>query len=409
MSLTTSTPAPSELSDPAAHFIKKAIELRPQLLARQAETEQLGYYPEETHQELLEAGFYRLLQPRTFGGFEMDLGSFHRVVIELARGCPSTAWSYAFGVSHQLIAAMHFSKETQTELFAAETCLIASTSTISSVPAEKVDGGYRIRGSYPYASGSRYSTHYLGGAFDTDGNQLTILVPRSGYTILNDWDDVLGLKGTGSNTLEIDSVIPDHLVLQSPFFVPPIQGGSVGYELHGNPMFALPLLSITSLLMSCVGVGAGLAATDEYARIIKSKPGMSFTPEPPPMLGDLEEYQMHLGTALSVLVSMEAVVVRGGELLMGFGAQNVREGGYNPEWDNQLVAMAIVAAKGVWGTVQEQLVSTIGTSKISRQDERMQRYVRDLQMLLSHRFVMYNHQNAVGFGNAALQKLSAAE
>lgn len=408
MSLTNATTASSELSDPAAHFIKKSIELRPQLVARQDETEKLGYYPDETHQELLEAGFYRLLQPRAFGGFEIDLASFHRVVVELARGCPSTAWSYAFGVSHQLVAAMHFSKETQTELFAAETCLIASTSTISTIPIEKVAGGYRIRGSYPYASGSHYSTHYLGGGIDAEGNQITILVPRSGYTVLDDWSDVLGLKGTGSNTLEIDAVIPDHYVVHAPFFTPPIQGGSVGYELHGNPMFALPLLSITSLLMSCVGVGAGLAATDEYARIIKSKPSMSFNAEPPPMLGDIEEYQMHLGTALSVLLSMEAIVVRGGELLMDYAAQNIREGGYCPEWDNRLVAMAIVAAKGTWGTVQEQLVSTVGTSRISRQDERMQRYVRDLQMLLSHRFVMYNHQNAVGFGSAALQRVAAA-
>ena len=74
----TTVPAPGELT-------ALAEALRPALVERQAETERRTYYSQETHEAFLEAGFYRMLVPRRFGGYEFALPDFWRVVIAIAR------------------------------------------------------------------------------------------------------------------------------------------------------------------------------------------------------------------------------------------------------------------------------------------------------------------------------------
>ncbi|XDO63932.1 hypothetical protein HEP84_55905 [Streptomyces sp. RLB1-33] len=71
--------------------IERAVAMRPALLERQPETERLTIYPKDTHEEFLRAGFYRMLQPRRYGGYAFGLPTFYRVVTEVARGCPPPA------------------------------------------------------------------------------------------------------------------------------------------------------------------------------------------------------------------------------------------------------------------------------------------------------------------------------
>ena len=60
--------------------------------ARQAETEAAGRLLEPTNDDFLKAGFYRVLQPHSFGGYEFPLTTYVRMIMEIARGCPSSAW-----------------------------------------------------------------------------------------------------------------------------------------------------------------------------------------------------------------------------------------------------------------------------------------------------------------------------
>jgi 3-hydroxy-9,10-secoandrosta-1,3,5(10)-triene-9,17-dione monooxygenase len=100
-----------------AELVARADELRPRLVGLQAETEQRTYYSEEIHREFLDAGFYRMLVPKRYHGFELDLGSFWRVIIALARGCPSTAWCLCLAAGHALQTGELFEEEVQAELF----------------------------------------------------------------------------------------------------------------------------------------------------------------------------------------------------------------------------------------------------------------------------------------------------
>src|SRR5690348_14128982 len=67
-------------------LLERARGMRSMLLDEQEASEERGYYSEAVHHAFTEAGFYRTLQPRKFGGYEFDVPTFFRLVVEIARG-----------------------------------------------------------------------------------------------------------------------------------------------------------------------------------------------------------------------------------------------------------------------------------------------------------------------------------
>src|SRR2546430_15900842 len=59
-------------------IVARAAALRPMLRDQQDESERRGCYSEEIHAEFLKAGFYRMVQPRRFGGHQVDLPTLWR-------------------------------------------------------------------------------------------------------------------------------------------------------------------------------------------------------------------------------------------------------------------------------------------------------------------------------------------
>ena len=85
-----------------AELIARAVALRSRLVEQQAACEDRTYYSDELHEEFLRAGFYRIYVPRRFGGYEFDVPTFTRLLIELARGCVNTAWCMGLASAHAL-------------------------------------------------------------------------------------------------------------------------------------------------------------------------------------------------------------------------------------------------------------------------------------------------------------------
>src|ERR1700749_4763674 len=77
---------------PPEAFLERIDALLPILRRRAAETERLGRIPDETIQLLTEAGVFRAVQPRQWGGLELDLACFYEGMIRLASACGSTGW-----------------------------------------------------------------------------------------------------------------------------------------------------------------------------------------------------------------------------------------------------------------------------------------------------------------------------
>src|SRR6185295_16041588 len=108
--------APPEPDLTPAAMIARATALRGRLRDAQAECEAQGRVSDAVNDQLIRAGFYRVIQPRLFGGYEFDAPTFCRVMMEIARGCPETGWVVALTAGHPLILA-NFPLDGQAELY----------------------------------------------------------------------------------------------------------------------------------------------------------------------------------------------------------------------------------------------------------------------------------------------------
>jgi 3-hydroxy-9,10-secoandrosta-1,3,5(10)-triene-9,17-dione monooxygenase len=106
----------TEIDVTADELVARAAAMRATLRSRQAQCEAEGRLPDETNREMVEAGFFRVLQPRRFDGYELGLEAFLRIAVELSRGCPSSGWVYALTAGHAHTVTM-WPEQGQVELF----------------------------------------------------------------------------------------------------------------------------------------------------------------------------------------------------------------------------------------------------------------------------------------------------
>lgn len=393
MSITASTRAAARPSLPVPEpdltpeeAIGRAQAMLPRLLERQAATEALTYYPPETHQEFLDAGLYRLLQPRQFGGYEFEPRVFFKVVIELARGCPSTAWCYCLCSAHVLQMTGVFDEAAQAEIFGADGEFRAACFGFHGGDLRPVEGGWRITGRWPYASGSPYSTHYIGHTYlppETPGGpkgaEVTFVLPRSEWKLCDDWGDVLGLKGSGSHSVATeDGFVPSSHLIRGNLMM---GRAARPLRVHQNPMYTGRQGAITSSELSAVAVGAAKGALDEYGRIITTRKA-TFQPES--LRVDLPDYQRYYGRAAAMIAAGEAIVIRTAEEYLEIATRSARDGTPFPrEDDMRLLLAAKEAGRLAWTAVQEFLFRT-GGSSAAKDGQPLQRYFRDLSTYWSH-------------------------
>jgi 3-hydroxy-9,10-secoandrosta-1,3,5(10)-triene-9,17-dione monooxygenase len=173
MTVTVPGPATEAFPEPGAEptpesVLAQAREIAESLVNMQALTEARTYYSAEVHTRLAEAGLYRLLTPRRFGGYEFGIDTFLRVATILARGCPSTGWMYCLGATHALAATAFFSEQTQAEIFADADFICPATIVPSGTATRTEDGDWLVEGTWNYCSGSPYATHFIGHALIPD-------------------------------------------------------------------------------------------------------------------------------------------------------------------------------------------------------------------------------------------------
>jgi alkylation response protein AidB-like acyl-CoA dehydrogenase len=75
-----------------AALVERANALRPLLEANAVETETGRRAVEENISAIREAGLFKIMVPRRFGGLETDIRTKMEVSAALAKGCGSTAW-----------------------------------------------------------------------------------------------------------------------------------------------------------------------------------------------------------------------------------------------------------------------------------------------------------------------------
>jgi 3-hydroxy-9,10-secoandrosta-1,3,5(10)-triene-9,17-dione monooxygenase len=146
-------------------LLEKARALRPIVEEHAAETERLTRISEEIHQRFEEAGFYRMLMPARYGGLEIDLPTYVKVWMEVARGDASAAWCGCLAANHSLQLGSWWPERAQNEIFGSDGMFkAASVAAPLSGLARRVEGGWELDGKVSYCSGVPYATHFVGQA-----------------------------------------------------------------------------------------------------------------------------------------------------------------------------------------------------------------------------------------------------
>src|SRR5687767_6284301 len=101
MSRTAAMDARTDIAAPgAAEMVARARSLIPALRKRAAQGERERRIAKETIAEMQEAGLFRVLQPKRWEGFELNVGAYFDVEMALAEGDMSVAWVYGVVGTH---------------------------------------------------------------------------------------------------------------------------------------------------------------------------------------------------------------------------------------------------------------------------------------------------------------------
>ena len=237
-------------------------DLLPKLRERAQAAEDRRQVSYETINELDEVGFFKLLQPEQWGGLQADPTNFYEAVRRLASAGGSTGWiSSIIGVHNWHLAL--FDQKAQDEVWGEDPTVRVSSSYAPMGAGTVVDGGYLVSGAWQWSSGSEHATWaFLGGPVIKDGRPVdfgSFLIPRTEYTIDDVWH-VVGLKGTGSNTVVVKDVfVPSHRFLS---YKAMNDGSAGGYENNTAPVYKMPwgTMHPTTISAPIVGMAYGAYA-----------------------------------------------------------------------------------------------------------------------------------------------------
>jgi len=235
-------------------LIERAGALRPllsELAGRHAAERRVS---KEAIDALQEAGLFRVLQAKRWGGFEMDPAIFADIQIRLAQGDVAVAWVFGVIGVHAFQLAL-FDDRAARDVWSQDSSTLVASTYMPAGKATKVDGGFEFSGKWKFSSGCEHCDWILLGGMvgnPGDGDYRTFLVPRSEYEIVDTWH-AMGLKGTGSQDISINSTfVPDYRVHA---MADAYSGHSPGHEVNDGWVYKLsfPLVFGRSVTNACIG------------------------------------------------------------------------------------------------------------------------------------------------------------
>jgi 3-hydroxy-9,10-secoandrosta-1,3,5(10)-triene-9,17-dione monooxygenase len=260
-----------------ADLVARTRALVPTLAERAAATEDNRSMLDETLVELTDAGLFKVMQARRYGGYEMGLPAMAEITAEIARGSASDAWIVGLcGNQNRFVGC--YPAEAQEEVYAKDgdhliTCLVTGPTTT----AERVEGGFRLTGKWPYVSGVDQCNWLLLSAFDGGAEEgsaanasLTFLVPRDAVAeVIDDWY-VMGLRGTGSKTVVLEDVfVPAYRALNVwNYDADPPPGATVN---PGAMFQGVPRIMIFTTMLVAPALGIAQSAVEAYRERLETR------------------------------------------------------------------------------------------------------------------------------------------
>ncbi|NKB99351.1 MAG: hypothetical protein GKR90_12775 [Pseudomonadales bacterium] len=391
--MTIATPEPDVTR---AVLLERAAAMIPMLRAREASTEELRTLPVETVEAFLDAGFYRILQPKRFGGYEQDLRTFCDVMINISRGCGSSGWVLCLTSAHVFHMAA-CPEEGQVEMYGEDGDFRSPLILAPQGTAAPVEGGYRVTGRWNYGSGAEHSNWLTVSAIVPGENKssppadvLLAFVHCDDYEIHDNWF-ALGLRGTGSKQAVLaDVFVPNRRVISQPKWG---QGSAPGFGVHENPFYRTPHMGVFFAEIASICIGLAESAMDVFGERAQTK----VNPFPPfQTMAHDQAVQRRVGLArakidtataalAAIIDEQERVTRMAAEGTLDFQQQDTVRGSMRVQEVGELCYAAI-----------ELLFRRSGTSA-AQTGEHLERIYRDISTARTH-YLMDGERTAENWG-----------
>ena len=266
-------PSRNEASDDLANLLReRARSLVPVLREREAAANAGGQVPPETIEDFEQAGFFKILQPARYGGYELSPKIYCDVTRILAEGCMSSAWVYGVVAVHNWQLAL-FDERAAEDVWGEDKSVRLSSSQMPAGKVMRVEGGFRLSGHWAFSSGSAHCKWVILGGMAPAGEgekpeALHFLVPRPDYRIVENWD-VMGLRATGSNDIVVEDVfVPEYRAISehSMFML-----DCPGHVAHPAPLYKIPFAQLFNRTVAITSLGALKRAVEVFIDNTRAK------------------------------------------------------------------------------------------------------------------------------------------
>jgi len=275
--------------------------IAPIVAGHAAASEALGRLDEPTMAALRTTRLLRFCSPRELGGLEADPVTQLLVLEAIARLDASASWTVGILAGATATLGAYLPIATSRRLFA-DTIPLVVGSLLPKGSAERVTGGYRVRGRWPYGSGI-YHVKWVAAGAVIPGRPImearVVVLPREQVVIHDNWQ-VAGLRASGSSDYSIeDQFVPDAMTFS-------FEDLLMGKATTGGPAFRLG--TPAWVISFHIGIALGIArrALDEIL-VQATEKGRGF---PPSGLSAQPHVQFALGKAEIELAAARAYGIR---------------------------------------------------------------------------------------------------
>jgi alkylation response protein AidB-like acyl-CoA dehydrogenase len=247
---------------PAVHAqVQKARDLAPMIAAASSTNDDIRELTKPVVAALIEGGFFHMLKPKTYGGMELKPSVFAQVTEAIAAGDGSTGWvvCQSNGCS---TAAAYLEPHVAKEIFGPTNGILAwgPPGPYEAIP---VEGGYKITGTWRFASGSQNAT-YMGAHIKIKGTGelRSFLFPKTSAKMKDIWHTI-GLRGTASNEYSVnDLFVPEERALHR---------DDPRFRREDGPLYRFTSGQLYSIGFGGVGLGIARGMIDSFLTLPATK------------------------------------------------------------------------------------------------------------------------------------------
>jgi alkylation response protein AidB-like acyl-CoA dehydrogenase len=237
----------------AAESLQELVE------AHADKTEQQRRMPKRLVQALRDAQLFRMCVPEEYGGPAADPVTLVRAIEAIAVADGAAGWCTMIASTTSSMSL--FMEPEWARLIYGDPKAITGGVYAPNGCGVRVDGGWRVSGSWAFASGSQHSTWLSGGTTTDDGDFHLMFFDIDDVTIHDTWHTA-GLRGTGSHDFSVDGAfVPDGRSVQ------PLKGRPT----IDCPLAAFPNFSLLASGVAAVSLGVARHAIDEFTELGQSK------------------------------------------------------------------------------------------------------------------------------------------